>query len=149
MNLPIWVKEFIKDKRCPCCDEKIKSGIVECLGIKMLESGLVGLFFESRCPFCDKVSQTILQTENGFNPAELAAEIYNGLDDLSELHYYEYEIGNSTKSDGKSHLTKEDIESMKEFLKNNDNYIDFLYYIGCSDEEVEKNAGIQLWEEDE
>ena len=149
MKLPTWVKEFIKDKRCPYCDEKINSGIVECLGIKILEEGLAGLFFESRCPFCDKVSQTILQTEHGFKPSELAAEIYNGLDDPSDLNYYEYEISESPKKGRLSHLKKEDIEDMREFLKYNNNYIDFLYYIGCSDEEIEKNAGVRLWEKDD
>tara|TARA_Y100000034_G_scaffold118270_1_gene158771 strand:- start:75 stop:524 length:450 start_codon:yes stop_codon:yes gene_type:complete len=149
MNLPTWVKDFIKDKRCPYCDEKIKSGIVECLGIKILDGGLAGLFFESRCPHCDKVSQTILQTEQGFNPAELAAEIYNGLDDHSELSYYEYEIDVAPKGADRSYLKREDIEEMKEFLKKNNNYIDFLYYIGCSDEEIENHAGIKLWEDDE
>jgi len=149
MNLPSWVKEFIKDKKCPYCDEVMKVGVVECLGIKILEDGVAGLFFESRCTFCDKVSQTILQTEQGFKPVELAAEIYNGLDDFSELSSYEYEIEDPSAVDGISMLNELEIDSLKTFLEKDHSYIDLLYFLGCSDEEIEKYAKINLWEDDE
>ncbi|MAG24867.1 hypothetical protein CMI47_04735 [Candidatus Pacearchaeota archaeon] len=149
MNLPVWVKEFLKDKRCPYCDEKMTVGVVECLGIKILEDGVAGLFFESRCQFCDKVNQTILQTEQGFKPVELAAEIYNGLDDLSELGSYEYEIEDPSIDMGVSRLNEDEVDLLKDFLDKGHSYIDLLYFLGCSDEEIEKYAKIDLWEKDE
>ena len=148
MNLPVWVKDFLKDKRCPYCDEKMTIGVVECLGIKMLEDGVAGLFFESRCQFCDKVSQTILQTEQGFNPVELAAEIYNGLDDFSELSSYEYDIEDPMGVDGISRLNDDEVSGLKNFLSKDHCYVDLLYFLGCSDEEIEKYAKIDLWEDE-
>tara|TARA_Y100000034_G_scaffold105664_1_gene133176 strand:+ start:470 stop:916 length:447 start_codon:yes stop_codon:yes gene_type:complete len=148
MNLPAWVKEFLHDKACPHCDEKMAIGVIECLGIKILDGGSAGLFFESRCPACKKTSQTILQNEQGFRPIELAAEIYNGLDDLSG-DTYEYEIEDPSHRNSISSLSDNDIDEVKNFLKKNDLYVDFLYFIGCSDQEIEKYAKINLWEEDE
>mgnify|MGYP005817593779 FL=1 len=147
MNLPTWVKEFLDDKACPHCDEKMNIGVIECLGIKILDEGAAGLFFESRCPSCGKTSQTILQNEQGFKPLELAAEIYNGLEDPSDS--YEYEIEDPSGGSGISQFSDNEIEDVRKFLEKNDSYLDFLYFLGCSDHEIERYANITLWEDNE
>ena len=150
MNLPDWVRGFLEDKTCPHCSDKMSVGIIECLGIKMLQDGTAGLFFESKCPSCDKVSQTILQNDRGFKPIELAAEIYNSLDDSDDSYEsYEYRVEDAGESSGISCFSDEDLEDVKNFLSNNDLYIDLLYFLGCSDGEIEKYAKIDLWEQDE
>lgn len=136
LNLPDWANNFMKRKECPYCQGPMGDSTIVLVGIKLYNNEKPCLYYESSCNHCDKVSHTIIFTDANLSAYQLAAEIYNSYDNEDAVVHHN-KIQSKKKKKQKSKAFDKEFENLKTFLIKNDNYLEFLKYIGLTDEEID------------
>lgn len=138
LNIPDWAHNFMKKRECPHCSNSMRDATIVQVGIKIQEKKPC-LFYESKCKFCNKVSHTTIYTDANLSAYQLAAEILNSFDEDS-LVVEHSKVGSAKKKKSKMAGFEKDFLKLKSFMKNNDNYLEFLKYVGLTDAEIEMYA---------
>lgn len=131
LKLPEWANEFMKNKECPYCQSNMAHSFIVHLGIKLHKEERPCLYFESKCKRCDNMAHTTIFTDVELTASNLASEIFHAIDDS--------ESEKSNTGDGKTSFEK-DFDRLKDFLQKEDQYIEFLKFIGLTDKEIEEYA---------
>lgn len=131
LKLPEWANEFMKNKECPYCHSNMAHSFIVHLGIKLHKEERPCLYFESKCKRCDNMAHTTIFTDVELTASNLASEIFHAIDDS--------ESEKSNTGDSKTSFEK-DFDRLKDFLQKEDQYIEFLKFIGLTDKEIEEYA---------
>jgi len=129
MPIPRWAIEYIDKRECPHCEEPTKLGSVFGIGVRERKSasGYV-LTMEYSCPYCNKKSIFIAETESGIITAvEIYESIIKCLNEKTPL---------KIKNKGKSKITDKEVSELIEDLNNAKTIEDVLRSIGLTDEEI-------------
>lgn len=131
LKLPEWANEFMKNKECPYCHSNMAQSVIMHLGIKLHKEEKPCLYFESKCKRCDNMAHTTIFTDVELTASNLASEIFHAIDDS--------ESQKISSNESRSSFEK-DFDRLKEFLNKEDQYIEFLKFIGLTDKEIEEYA---------
>lgn len=132
LNLPDWALEFMKSKNCPYCGDCMTNSSILHIGIRMFKEIKPSLYFESKCKGCSNVSNTTIFTEGSITPGQIASEIFHAIDDSAF---------SKSASEEKNKINKafdKEVDMLKKFMQKNESHIEFLKFIGLTDEEIEK-----------
>jgi len=136
LNIPDWANNFMRRKECPYCHGAMGQSVIVQVGIKLHNGEKPCLYYESSCNFCGKISHTTIFTDADLSPYQLAAEIYNSYDSEDVIVQHS-KVGNSKNKKSKFKAFDKEFSNLKIFMSKNDNYVEFLKYIGLTDTEID------------
>jgi len=123
--LPVWAIQFLNEQNCPHCKSKTSEEGVVGIGVRQKdfskkepEIGDFLLTFEYLCSGCSGNSVWI---------ASPPTDNMSMTDILREISLINKELNNKV-SDSK--ISNKEVEELKSFLRKNNNYDDFLRYLG-------------------
>lgn len=131
LKLPEWANDFMKNKECPYCHSNMAYSTIVHLGIKLHKEEKPCLYFESKCRKCDNMAHTTIFTDVELTASSLASEIFHAIDSSDS--------DKTNDENGKNSFEK-DFDRLKDFLKKEDQYVEFLKFIGLTDNEIEEYA---------
>lgn len=134
IKLPKWAELYLSDNSCPSCGELLSNAEIVSVGIRKASDGKPRLCFDTVCHSCEQRCSTTLVTSFDLEPEQLASEILAAYSGNSIV-----EIVGSRKMlppGSSSEEFRKECESFIEFLRGNDDFVEFMRHCGLSDQEI-------------
>jgi len=141
LKLPYWANDFLQTKECPYCKCSMADSVITHIGVKLHKETRPCLYFESRCKFCDKIAHTTIFTDITLTPSQIASEIYHGMSGSEESKNIFIEEKH------KEAAFDNEIKVLKSYLNSNSDHLEFLKFIGLTDQEIKNYTESELKDE--
>jgi hypothetical protein len=127
--LPKWMTNIINSKLCSQCHHLANKSEIIAVGVRKVKDGMYSFYVEHCCSNCEKRVITCFSKEKQGSPEDLC---YLLIENLQQYRKSE-KSKQIDKGKNKSPIGDDEVDDFLKFLYNNDDYQEFMNFIGAQD----------------